>query len=93
MAVQTGRITAASVTGVAWWLGGNTSYGNRVRLASVTDGTSNTAAFSEWVKGKSGQNSPGLNLVYCDRPIHQRRTAERRQHVHGFQDPALGFQG
>ena len=53
-----------SVTGVAWWLGGNTSYGNRVSLASVTDGTSNTAAFSEWVKGKSGQNSPGFNLVY-----------------------------
>jgi prepilin-type N-terminal cleavage/methylation domain-containing protein/prepilin-type processing-associated H-X9-DG protein len=53
-----------SVNGVAWWLGGNTFYGNRVTLASVTDGTSNTAAFSEWVKGKSGQNSPGLNLVY-----------------------------
>ena len=53
-----------SVTGVAWWLGGNASYGSRVSLASVTDGTSNTAAFSEWVKGNSGQNSPGLNLVY-----------------------------
>ncbi len=49
---------------MAWWLGGNPFYGNRVSLASVTDGTSNTAAFSEWVKGKSGQNSPGLNLVY-----------------------------
>jgi prepilin-type N-terminal cleavage/methylation domain-containing protein/prepilin-type processing-associated H-X9-DG protein len=53
-----------SVNGVAWWLGGNPTYGSRVSLASVTDGTSNTAAFSEWVKGKSGQNSPGLNLVY-----------------------------
>ena len=52
------------VTGVAWWLGGNASYGNLVRLASITDGTSNTAAFSEWVKGKSGQNAPGPNLVY-----------------------------
>ncbi len=52
------------VNGVAWWLGGNAFYGNRVSLASVTDGTSNTAAFSEWVKGKSGQNTPGLNLVY-----------------------------
>jgi len=52
-----------AVNGVAWWLGGNTSYGTVVRLASITDGTSNTAAFSEWVKGKSGQNSPGLNLV------------------------------
>jgi prepilin-type N-terminal cleavage/methylation domain-containing protein/prepilin-type processing-associated H-X9-DG protein len=52
------------VSGVAWWLGGNALYGNRVRLASITDGTSNTAAFSEWIKGNSGQNSPGLNLVY-----------------------------
>ena len=53
-----------AVNGVAWWLGGNTFYGNRVSLASITDGTSNTAAFSEWVKGKSGQNAPGPNLVY-----------------------------
>src|SRR5262249_37892477 len=52
------------VNGVAWWLGGNSNYGNRVSLSSVTDGTSNTAAFSEWVKGKSGQNTVGPNLVY-----------------------------
>jgi prepilin-type N-terminal cleavage/methylation domain-containing protein/prepilin-type processing-associated H-X9-DG protein len=52
------------VNGVAWWLGGNTSFGRVVRLASISDGTSNTAAFSEWIKGRSGQNTPGLNLVY-----------------------------
>ncbi len=52
------------VNGVTWWLGGNASYGNRVNLASILDGTSNTAAFSEWVKGKSGQNARGKNLVY-----------------------------
>ncbi len=52
-------------TGVAWWLGGNSFYGSRIRMASITDGTSNTAAFSEWIKGKSGQNSPGPNLVYA----------------------------
>jgi prepilin-type N-terminal cleavage/methylation domain-containing protein/prepilin-type processing-associated H-X9-DG protein len=50
--------------GVAWWLGGNANYGSTVTLAAVTDGTSNTAAFGEWVKGKSGQQSPGRNLVY-----------------------------
>src|SRR5262249_20506554 len=50
--------------GTAWWLGGNSYFGSRVRIASVTDGTSATAAFSEWVKGKDGQNAPGLNLVY-----------------------------
>jgi prepilin-type processing-associated H-X9-DG protein len=52
------------VNGVAWWLGGNASYGNRVNLTTITDGTTNTAGFSEWVKGKSGQNAPGKNLVY-----------------------------
>jgi prepilin-type processing-associated H-X9-DG protein len=54
-----------TVNGLAWWLGGNSAYGSRVSLGSVTDGTSNTAAFSEWVKGKSGSNAPGLNLVYA----------------------------
>ncbi len=53
-----------AVNGVAWWLGGNPFYGNVVRLAGIVDGTSNTAAFSEWIKGRSGQNVPGLNLVY-----------------------------
>ncbi|MGC8644586.1 MAG: DUF1559 domain-containing protein, partial [Isosphaeraceae bacterium] len=52
------------VNGVAWWLGGNPSYGSRVGFSAVRDGTSNTAAFSEWVKGKSGQNALGPNLVY-----------------------------
>ncbi len=50
--------------GTAWWLGGNSSYGSLVRIPAVTDGTSNTAGFSEWVKGTSGQNTPGTNLVY-----------------------------
>jgi prepilin-type N-terminal cleavage/methylation domain-containing protein len=53
------------VNGVAWWLGGNRTYGCRLTLASIADGTSNTALFSEWVKGKSGQNAPGKNLVYA----------------------------
>jgi prepilin-type processing-associated H-X9-DG protein len=42
-------------------------HAHRVRIASVTDGTSDTAAFSEWVKGKDGQNAPGPNLVYAIR--------------------------
>ncbi len=56
--------SGAVVNGVAWWLGNNALFGNRVQLAGITDGTSNTAAFSEWVKGKSGQNAIGPNLVY-----------------------------
>ncbi len=51
-------------SGVTWWLGGNGYFGTVVGLASVTDGTSNTAAFSEWVKGKSGQLALGRNLIY-----------------------------
>jgi prepilin-type processing-associated H-X9-DG protein len=54
-----------TANGVTWWLGGNVAYGGRVRLATITDGTSNTAAFSEWIKGKSGQNAIGPNLVYA----------------------------
>jgi prepilin-type N-terminal cleavage/methylation domain-containing protein/prepilin-type processing-associated H-X9-DG protein len=54
------------VTGPAWWLGNNNSIGRMVALASVTDGTSNTAVFSEIVKGLSGENQPGLNLVYSN---------------------------
>ena len=56
--------TAACPTGPAWWLGGHSQIGIKVTLASVTDGTSNTAVFSEWVKGTAGQNKPGLNLCW-----------------------------
>ena len=59
------QYTGGATNGTAWWLGGNPYYGNRVRISSVTDGTSNTAGFSEWVKGMSGQNTLGFNLVYA----------------------------
>jgi prepilin-type N-terminal cleavage/methylation domain-containing protein/prepilin-type processing-associated H-X9-DG protein len=43
---------------------GDDSTLNRVRsFATVTDGTSNTAAFSEWVKGKGSNSIIGLNIV------------------------------
>jgi prepilin-type N-terminal cleavage/methylation domain-containing protein/prepilin-type processing-associated H-X9-DG protein len=51
--------------GTAWWLGGNPFFGGLVRISTVIDGTSNTAGFSEWVKGTSGQNTLGPNLVYA----------------------------
>ncbi len=56
--------TAGRKTGTAWWLGGNPFFGSVVRMATITDGTSNTAGFGEWVKGTSGNNTPGPNLVY-----------------------------
>ena len=51
-------------SGTAWWLGGNPYVGSLVRISAITDGTSNTAGFSEWVKGTSGQNALGPNLVF-----------------------------
>jgi len=47
------------LTGVAWFLGGHPQIGQKVTLASVTDGTSNTALYSEWVKGHSGRYAAG----------------------------------
>jgi prepilin-type N-terminal cleavage/methylation domain-containing protein/prepilin-type processing-associated H-X9-DG protein len=43
------------------------SYETPVKIASITDGTSNTAAFGEWVRG-NGSSSPatqsGLGMIY-----------------------------
>jgi len=46
-------------TGVAWLLGGHPQIGQKTSLAAITDGTSNTAMYSEWVKGHSGRYSAG----------------------------------
>ncbi len=43
------------------------SYETPVTLASITDGTSNTAAFSEWVRGNGSgarQSDTGLGNIY-----------------------------
>ena len=44
------------------------SYESKVTIASITDGTSNTAAFSEWVRGDGSSTpasaKPGLGLIY-----------------------------
>ena len=57
-------------TGPSWWLGNHNQIGRIVSLASVKDGSSNTAIFSEIVKGKSGQNKAGdMNVVNDDGTI------------------------
>src|SRR4051794_2713188 len=43
---------------------GQTATGGTVTLASITDGTSNTVIFSEWVRGMNGTTSTGLHQVY-----------------------------
>ncbi len=42
----------------------NTSFGPPVTIASILDGTSNTAIFSEWVRGMYRNGSGGLHQVY-----------------------------
>jgi prepilin-type N-terminal cleavage/methylation domain-containing protein/prepilin-type processing-associated H-X9-DG protein len=42
----------------------NSAQGGAVSLASITDGTSNTAIFSEWVRGKTSTTSIGLDQVF-----------------------------
>jgi prepilin-type N-terminal cleavage/methylation domain-containing protein/prepilin-type processing-associated H-X9-DG protein len=50
--------------GPAWELPSATNYGPMVTLASIADGTSNTALFSEWVKGMFRTGSDGLHQTY-----------------------------
>jgi prepilin-type processing-associated H-X9-DG protein len=55
-------------TGPAWYLGGYlTGVANGwpvVSTASITDGTSNTAIYSEFIKGTAGAYKPGLNVTW-----------------------------
>ena len=44
--------------GPCWFTGGHSQIGIKCTLATVTDGTSNTAMFSEWVKGTAGPATP-----------------------------------
>jgi prepilin-type processing-associated H-X9-DG protein len=62
----TNRLYVNRTNGIAWMLNGGGTY-PLVTIAGITDGTSNTAAYSEFVKGLSaGANSgrPGPNLMY-----------------------------
>ena len=63
------QYSGGRLNGPGWYMGGDVNLGNRVTLASVTDGTSNTVFMSEWVKGTSGANKLGLNMVYNDAPM------------------------
>jgi len=56
--------TGSGMNGAAWYMNGAPTYGNKVTLAAITDGTTNTIGYSEFVKGKSGANLPGTNLCY-----------------------------
>ena len=48
------QYSGGKLNGPAWYMGGDVNMGRSLTLASVTDGTSNTAVISEWVKGTRG---------------------------------------
>jgi prepilin-type N-terminal cleavage/methylation domain-containing protein/prepilin-type processing-associated H-X9-DG protein len=57
--------------GTAWYLGLDANLKRVQTLASVTDGTSNTAAFSEFIKGSgrgisAGQSKDGRHMFYTN---------------------------
>jgi len=61
-----GSTTTVNLDGAAYKMGkSQPAEGSPVTLASITDGTSNTVIFSEWIKGKnSGTIRGGLDQVY-----------------------------
>jgi prepilin-type N-terminal cleavage/methylation domain-containing protein/prepilin-type processing-associated H-X9-DG protein len=58
------NINNGQLNGPSWYLGGDSRMGNRVTLASIIDGTSNTVIMSESVKGNSGAKKPGLGALW-----------------------------
>ncbi len=52
---------------VEGWITRRANFSQPVTIATITDGTSNTAAFSEWVRGDGNNNpvnsKPSLGLI------------------------------
>ena len=51
-------------TGIGYFQGHDGPRNKTVNFATIQDGLSNTAAFSEWVKGKGQMTQDGLHMVY-----------------------------
>ena len=84
--------------GPCWFTGGHSQVGIKCTLATVTDGTSNTAMMSEWVKGTAGQNKPGLNLSWNmggqnKNALGRQPEPGRRPAVPGVDLDPVGLQG
>jgi prepilin-type N-terminal cleavage/methylation domain-containing protein/prepilin-type processing-associated H-X9-DG protein len=57
--------TGGRIDGPAYIMGPTTTgYGPTVGLSNITDGTSNTVIFSEWVRGRNGTQSLGLDQTF-----------------------------
>jgi len=57
--------TAWRSSGIAYYQGHDGGLNQTRTFASIQDGLSNTAAFSEWVKGKALMTTDGLHMVYA----------------------------
>lgn len=62
-------LSGGSLNGPSWYLGGDPLCGRPVRLASVSDGTSNTLMYSEWIKGTSGDKDSVKGTVWNGPPF------------------------
>jgi prepilin-type processing-associated H-X9-DG protein len=62
-------LTGGSLNGASWYLGGDPLAGNIRKLASITDGTSNTVAYSEWIKGTAGEYTSKKGIVWNGPPL------------------------
>ena len=54
---------------MSWYLGGDSLVGKMRTLAAVTDGTSNTAMYSEWIKGTAGDYLTVKGIVWNGPPF------------------------
>jgi prepilin-type N-terminal cleavage/methylation domain-containing protein/prepilin-type processing-associated H-X9-DG protein len=62
-------LSGGSLNGASWYLGGDSLVGQKRTLAGITDGTSNTAVYSEWVKGTSGDYLTFKGIVWNGPPF------------------------
>jgi len=62
-------LSGGSTNGVSWYLGGDSLVGRVRTLAAVVDGTSNTVAYSEWIKGTSGDQTSKKGIVWNGPPF------------------------
>jgi len=86
-------------TGPTYYQGHDWSLQQTRTFASVTDGLSSTAMFSEYVKGKMTGTADGVHQTYNPQrrgdpgPGHRRRRLQARPALPGRDHPRLGLQG
>ena len=62
-------LSGGSTNGMSWYLGGDSVAGKIRTLAAVVDGTSNTVAYSEWIKGTAGDYTSQKGIVWNGPPF------------------------